>query len=278
MEATRGKLKKQYVAPDINKIRESHIGYLLLSDDEIKLKVEGTAATGLPELGELLIFGPNDWKRYLGVELTAQQLKNLPRFPWDASVLESPCPFNPGKLIKETHFAFLGLNEINRRRSSIHQLKKGQLLKGKLSLRISYYYDYNIPKCYRKALEFRWYLMPKNLEVLQEARTFTVAKEAIPEEYEAATAVEAVFKNALLYCKCLAIEGAVEIGNPALVNDRVQDAGSLIVKMSSGNKITVSMLGYRFKEKRDSYGDFVSRTRVEKSTNLPIAVSRKLKK
>lgn len=261
---------------DINKIRESHVGYLLLSDEEIKQEIKGRAVANMPESGELLVFGAEDWKRYLGIELTAEQLKNLPRFPWDAGVLKSPCPFNPGKLIKETHFAFLGLNEINGKRTSIDQLKKMSLLKGKLSLRTSYYQDYIIPN--RRALQFKWYLMLRKLELLQEARTFTVAKKAIPEEYEAATTVEAVFKNVLLYYKGLAVDGFIEINNSVLVNDRVQDVGSLIVKMSSGNKITVNQLKYRFKEKRNSYGDFVRRIREEKSTNLPIAVSRKFKK
>ncbi len=271
MKATMEKLQKQSVVPDINKIRESHIGYLLLSDEEIKQEVEGVVANNLPESGELMIFGSNDWKRYLDVELTAQQLKSLPRFPWNASVLESPCPLNSGKLTKETHIAFLGLNKINGKKTNIYQLKKGLLPKNKVSLRLSGYYFYDIPTYCRKSLEFRWYLMPKNLELLQEPRTFTEAKGARPEEYEAATAVEEIFKNILLSCKFS------EVSNPTLVNDRVEDASNLVVRISSDNKITVSTLSYRFKEKTDSSGDVVRMARVEKSTKLPIAVSRKPK-
>ncbi|MDO8496335.1 MAG: hypothetical protein Q7S43_02850 [bacterium] len=256
---------------DINKIRESHVGYLLLSDEEIKQEIKGRAVANMPESGELLVFGAEDWKRYLGIELTAKQLKSLPRFPWGAGVLKSPCPFNPGKLIKETHFAFLGLDEINRKKINIQQLRNGLLSKNCIILRSTGYAPYVVPGYCYKSLQFRWYLMPRKPELSQEYRTFTEAKKAIPKEYEAANAIEQILGSVLLSRKFS------EVSNPVLVNDKVQYASNLIIRMSSDNKVTVVKSMNRFKYKKDYYGAIIGRTRVEKNTNLPIAVSRRLK-
>lgn len=256
---------------DINKIRESHIGYLILSDDEIKQEVEGRVAANMPESGELLIFGAEDWKRYLDIELTPKQLKRLPKFPWNASILESPCPFNPGKSIKETHFAFLGLDEINGKRTSIQQLRNGLLSKNCIILGRKSYYPYSTPKYRFVSLQFRWYLMLRKPEPSQKGRTFTEAKEAIPKEYEVSNVIEQIFGSILLSRKFS------EVYAPTLVKDRTWETSSLVVRISQNNKVTIGKFMYKFKAKKNYYGETVGRTRIEKRTKLPIAVSRKLK-
>ena len=55
-------------------------------------------------------FGPEEWA-LCGV---AVRLRDVPLFPWSRKILEEPCPFTPGKLVKETHVAYL-LQEVLRR-------------------------------------------------------------------------------------------------------------------------------------------------------------------
>lgn len=51
------------------------------------------------------IFSEADWASYYG---PAQKLN-----PEVEDVLNGPCPFNKGKLVKDTHFAFMGMPAIN---------------------------------------------------------------------------------------------------------------------------------------------------------------------
>ena len=270
MRTSNGTSGSEVAEIDIKKTRDSHVGYLLLSDEEIRREVKNSIGTAIA-LGDLLVFGSEDWKTYFNIELTENQLKKLPKFPWDKKILESPCPFYPGKSIQETHFAFLGLDVVNGKKVNILQLKRGLFPNYKVNLRMANYSSYYIPGYCRKSLKFKWYLMLKNLELSQEAITFTAAKEAMPQEYEAAITVEEIFKRVLLSCKYQ------EISNPVLVDDKVVDASNLTVRMIAKNKITISQSVYQYKAKRDSYG-YVLRTRAEKSSNLPISVSRKLNK
>jgi len=48
-------------------------------------------------------FGPKQWAEIFGMDVPIP-----PKFPWDKKILKDKCPFNEGKKIKDTHFAFLG--------------------------------------------------------------------------------------------------------------------------------------------------------------------------
>ena len=54
-----------------------------------------------------------DWVALYGAHFTGKEKKAALKFPWHEDVLMSPCPFNKGKLIKDTHTAFLGLPKLN---------------------------------------------------------------------------------------------------------------------------------------------------------------------
>jgi len=61
-------------------------------------------------MGENL-FGIGEWKRYypsLAKFFEPNDLARLRFFPWDEDTLNSPCPFDPKRTIRETHFAFVG--------------------------------------------------------------------------------------------------------------------------------------------------------------------------
>lgn len=54
-----------------------------------------------------------DWREVYGVEFTPWQIEAAHEFPWGENVLYASCPFNPGRMVCETHVAFLGLETIN---------------------------------------------------------------------------------------------------------------------------------------------------------------------
>lgn len=58
-------------------------------------------------------FGAEDWASLYGVNFTKKQLCDVAEFPWGEDVLTSPCPFVKGKLVKDTHFAFLGISKFS---------------------------------------------------------------------------------------------------------------------------------------------------------------------
>ena len=51
------------------------------------------------------VWGPNDWASYYSA---SQELDSKIE-----EILTSPCPFNKGKLVADTHFAFVGVPDIN---------------------------------------------------------------------------------------------------------------------------------------------------------------------
>lgn len=64
------------------------------------------------ELPNLDCFAVADWNANYRIALTPEQVASLGNFPWSDATLNSPCPFNPGKMIRDTHFAFVGVDSI----------------------------------------------------------------------------------------------------------------------------------------------------------------------
>ncbi len=58
------------------------------------------------------IFTDADWMSYYDVKFTKKQLREAGKFPWGEDILNSTCPLC-GKVVKDCHFAFLGLTAIN---------------------------------------------------------------------------------------------------------------------------------------------------------------------
>ncbi|MEK7142842.1 MAG: hypothetical protein AAB785_01400 [Patescibacteria group bacterium] len=59
------------------------------------------------------LFGLEEWTSFYWISFTQRELSNAVKFPWSEEILDSECPFNPGKAVSETHFAFLGINRYN---------------------------------------------------------------------------------------------------------------------------------------------------------------------
>lgn len=58
------------------------------------------------------IFTDADWMSYYDTKFTKKQIRDAGKFPWDEDILNSTCPLC-GKVVKDCHFAFLGLTAIN---------------------------------------------------------------------------------------------------------------------------------------------------------------------
>jgi hypothetical protein len=150
------------------------------------------------ELPWMPCFGIADWQKLYGITLTPKQIASVANFPWSDAVLNAPCPFNPGKMIRETHFAFVGLDTV-----SIMELQK---LNPKATE--PRFYQYGSDAWYRNEkfatkvnLKFRWYLLLKDIVPNSENKTFDEQQAIIPKEYEVPTAVEETAKDFLIFKK-----------------------------------------------------------------------------
>ena len=150
------------------------------------------------ELPEMPCFGIADWQKLYGITLTPKQIASVAHFPWSDAVLNAPCPFNPGKMVRETHFAFVGLDTV-----SIMELQKLNPVATEPR-----FTSYAPDSWYSKQgfattvkLKFRWYLLLKDIIPGSENKTFDDQKKMLPTAYEVPTAVEETAKDFLIFKK-----------------------------------------------------------------------------
>lgn len=157
-------------------------------------KFNGTITVKVPNMQ---YFGIVDWKKTYGVSFTPKQIMAIGDFPWSDELLNSPCPFNPGKTIRETHFAFVGLDTI-----TIMELQR---LNPKETEPRFYVYApdvwYTREEFARRSMKFRWYLLLREIIPDSECKTFNKQKMLLPKEYEIPTAVVETAKDFLIYKK-----------------------------------------------------------------------------
>lgn len=147
-------------------------------------------------------FGVQEWSTSFGVALSSDQLQEIATFPWGEGVLNVPCPFVGGRLVRETHFAFLGLSAVDGEPLTILHLHDLHARAG----RPLFYYAAN--PWYEKfafaseaTCDFRWYLMPQEIVPGSTGRGFDEQVAALPPGYEVPSAVEEVLKVTLCYVK-----------------------------------------------------------------------------
>jgi hypothetical protein len=144
------------------------------------------------------LFGPEQWLSSYGIWFSDQQLKEISRFPWNESVLNAPCPFVKGKLIKETHFAFLGMDQIYNKPLDVLKWHELSPITGKKKLKKNpWYKDQNFARVNTCCLKWYWTLIesvPNSTE-----KTYTEQVELLPSEYRAPFVIEEVTKNILYY-------------------------------------------------------------------------------
>lgn len=156
------------------------------------------------------ILGPNffsymDWMALLHIQ---SSLGRQPKFPWDRNILESPCPFNPGKLIKDTHVVFPGLECFNNELLTINKLAELANTSAPLFFRQNKKLDIYIGNGKLKD-DFHIKMM-----TLSSRRWYLVLKEAVPEsmgkdpdgyilppDYESSSTIAEFAKNILIFLR-----------------------------------------------------------------------------
>jgi hypothetical protein len=150
------------------------------------------------ELPWMPCFGIADWQNLYGITLTPKQIASVANFPWSDAVLNAPCPFNPSKMVRETHFAFVGLDTV-----SIMELQKlnPKATEPRFASYVpdSWYSKQDFATIVK--LKFRWYLLLKEIVPGSENKTFEDQEKMLPKEYEVPTAVEETAKDILIFKK-----------------------------------------------------------------------------
>lgn len=143
-------------------------------------------------------FGVEEWARLYGygIVFTDQQLLEVADFPWSEDILNVPCPFVEGKIIKETHFAFLG---VERTILGFYRLHPAW---GKPHSRLTDDLWQGVKEiAEEQTCSFRWYLILKEIIPYSRSETYEQQLAMLPPEYEVPLAVEEVAKNILYYTK-----------------------------------------------------------------------------
>lgn len=143
------------------------------------------------------IFDITDWAMY-GIKFSKKQRQVAEKFPRNEDVLNSPCHFNKGKLVKDTHFAFLGIESI-----------KGEPLTVAKWIKMHpglFYFKKN-PKhagqthIDEATLTFRWYLLLRDIVPDSTYRTPEEQEAMLPPEYEVPPTIAEVTKDILVFRK-----------------------------------------------------------------------------
>ncbi|HVN26699.1 MAG TPA: hypothetical protein VMT99_03555 [Candidatus Paceibacterota bacterium] len=150
------------------------------------------------ELPDLDCFAVADWTAHYRIALTPEEISSLGSFPWSDATLNSPCPFNPGKMIRETHFAFVGVDTIT--------MMELQRLNPQATEPCFYSYApdawYSKEKFANKVkLGLRWYLLLKDIVPGSENEMFDEQTAMLPKEYEVPSAVVETAKDLLIFKK-----------------------------------------------------------------------------
>lgn len=147
------------------------------------------------------IFGIEEWSALYGANFTKKQLREIAEFPWGEDILNSSCPFVKGKKIKDTHFAFLGLDKINGKPLTIMKLRELHPQSGQPRF---YYKDpwyKNQEFATQITADMRWYLLHKEIIPGSTRKMFAKQAAVLPESYEIPLAVVEVAKDILFFKK-----------------------------------------------------------------------------
>lgn len=167
-------------------------------------------------------FGVEDWSALYGVNFSQKQLRQVAEFPWGEDILNSTCPLC-GKVVKDCHFVFVGLDRINGKPLTILKLQELHPATGQPK-----FYSYAPSAWYSEqkfaketTMDFRWYLLHQNIVPKSKDKTYGDQKAMLTADYEVPSAITEVTKDLLVFrktgnfvnqsryarCECVASDG-----------------------------------------------------------------------
>jgi len=149
------------------------------------------------------IFDDADWMSYYDAKFTKKQFREAGKFPWGEDILNSSCPFNSDKLVKDTHFAFLGLTAINGSPLTVAKWLELHPATGqpKFYFNNDPWHDVGQPHTDVATMQLRWYLMLKNIIPNSTSKTPEEQVAMLPPEYEVPSTIAEVTKDILVFRK-----------------------------------------------------------------------------
>jgi hypothetical protein len=145
-------------------------------------------------------FGPGEWLAFFSVPERHPLLRAAPEFPWGEDVLESQCPFTNNRLapVKETHVAFLGLEEIREKPLTILRWRDLMVPQG---LNINILTPRYLTESFITEItcQPRWYLLYNGSIPDSTDKAYEQQREMLPTEYEVPFACEVVTSYCLMY-------------------------------------------------------------------------------
>ncbi|MBI4059740.1 hypothetical protein HY406_01630 [Candidatus Giovannonibacteria bacterium] len=152
-------------------------------------------------------WGIEDWAADHGVRLPRKQEGQVAEFPWGEDILNSTCPLC-GKVVKDCHFAYLGLAAVNGKSLTILELQKLYPYVSAVTMTQSKFSSYAPGSWYTThdfakatTLSFRWYLLHKEIVPNSTSMDFGAQQKMLPPEYEVPLCVEEVAKDLLVWKK-----------------------------------------------------------------------------
>lgn len=142
-------------------------------------------------------FGQDEWHRYFGLKLTADQQEMVRRIPWSKEFLTRRCSFFSRSLILYTHFMFLGASELDSERLTIEKWQKNLpdiFFSGNL-------WPGNTHFMKAETCCWQWYLMLKFVVPGSADKDWECMRDMLPKEYEPSTPIGEITKNILFFTK-----------------------------------------------------------------------------
>lgn len=147
-------------------------------------------------------FGVEDWSALYGVNFSQKQLRQVAEFPWGEDILNSTCPLC-GKVVKDCHFAFVGLDRLNGKPLTILKLQELHPATGQPKFYSyapsAWYSEQNFAK--ETTMDFRWYLLHQNIVPKSEDKTYGEQVRMLTADYEVPSAITEVTKDLLVFRK-----------------------------------------------------------------------------
>ena len=148
-----------------------------------------------------LFFDMAHWVRFFATRFEESEVEKALQFPWNEDVLMGPDPWEKSKLVRDTHFAFLGVEKIGGQPLTVAQLIKMHPDESKLR----YFYPTTWHDCqphvHTATLSPHWYLLRMEIVPGSTGKLPDEQVAMLPPEYELPMTIDETSKDMLVFRK-----------------------------------------------------------------------------